>query len=110
MVRFFGSDGMMITGTFTARYDSGAIRFTCECTNGIKNGRYNWYYPEGVLGITCNFINGKIHGIYDSYSMDGSHIYSTMYYENLNLDIDPRSISAGLKFHIMMTGRIPKFE
>ncbi len=108
--RYVGDDDEYITGTFTSRYNTGAIRFTCECIEGIRHGTYKWYFPEGNLGLECTYSKGKIHGVYDAYSIDGSHIYSTMYYNGDNMDIDPRELSGSGIMYIMMSGRIPRVD
>ena len=100
--------------------------------NGLYQGVYKRYYKDGSLYICCHFVDGEMHGEYRDYRVSGQlwevrhyrhgkmhgeqHWFNddadktetvTMYYNGVDLGIDPRGMSDRDKVYVMMSGRLP---
>jgi hypothetical protein len=98
--------------------------------NGMYQGEYKKFYKDCTLFIHCFYVDDKRHGEYRDYRGDGSlweirnyrhgvqhgeqYWYglngdstATMYYNDVDLRIDPRGLSDRDKVYVMMSGRRP---
>ncbi len=95
----------LLQGEYIARYLSGGIFMHCFHVNGKRHGEYRDYHEDGRIWEVRNYRHGELHGERYYYATDG--VDATMYYNDVDLRIDPRGLSDRDKLYVMMSGRRP---
>ena len=96
----------LLQGKFIARYEYGTLFVRCFYVDGVRHGEYRDYHGDGRLWEVRNYRHGKMHGEQHWYNGGGDSA-ATMYYNGVDLCIDPRGLSDRDKLYVMMSGRLP---
>ena len=91
-------------GEYTKKYSNGVLFIRSFYIDGNRHGEYRDYWDNGEVWEIRNYRHGKLHGECYEYSKDGTLGEATMYYNDVDLRIDPRGLSDRDKLYVMMSG------
>ena len=75
--------------------------------NDNLHGDYKVYHKNGQLWVHSFYQNGKLHGEYKTYHINGKLDYATFFYQDIDLDVNPDSLTEQDKTYILLSGRLP---
>ncbi len=94
-------------GEYKLYHDNGQLWEHTFFQNDKHHGEYKLYHDNGQLLEHFFFQNGKHHGEYKHYCINGQLRYATFYYQDIDLKVDPDTLSEQDKAYIMISGRLP---
>jgi antitoxin component YwqK of YwqJK toxin-antitoxin module len=75
--------------------------------NGKRHGERKVYHDNGQLYVHSFYLNGKRHSEYKRHDDNGKIVYATFFYQNIDLNVNPDSLTERDKTYIMLSGRLP---
>ncbi len=94
-------------GEFKSYFNNGQLWEHAFLRNGIIHGEYKKYYYDGQLCEHFFCQNGYFHGEYKEYHKNGYLKHSTFFYQDIDLKVNPNTLTDQDKVYIMMSGRLP---
>ncbi len=109
-LHYFVDENIRIQGECKRYHSNGQLWEHVFYKNGNRHGKYISYYDNGVLCCHTSYQNGELHGECRTFFMNALPDFSTFYFQGINLDINPDTLTERDKAYIMLSGRLPPRE